>query len=139
VEDGLQIQKKAEFVEALQEAHEELAGLRLERKWTPRKVTLDSLPEDQRPNELLPLGKMLCDAVKMIAYRAETAMVALLQRHLKNEAEARALIRDLFVGAGVIPALFAGEDADLDGHERAEAEDLNDEVQMAPRGAIWLL
>lgn len=102
VEDGLQIQKKAEFVEALQEAHEELAGLRLERKWTPRKVTLDSLPEDQRPNELLPLGKMLCDAVKMIAYRAETAMVALLQRHLKNEAEARALIRDLFVASADI-------------------------------------
>jgi hypothetical protein len=102
VEDGLQIQKKAEFVEALQEAHEELAGLRLERKWTPRKVTLDSLAEDQRPNELLPLGKMLCDAVKMIAYRAETAMVALLRRHLKNEAEARALIRDLFVASADI-------------------------------------
>jgi hypothetical protein len=102
VEDGLQIQQKAEFVEALQEAHEELAGLRLERKWTPRKVTLDSLAEDQRPNELLPLGKMLCDAVKMIAYRAETAMVALLRRHLKNEAEARALIRDLFVASADI-------------------------------------
>jgi hypothetical protein len=102
VEDGGQIQKKAEAVEAMQAAQQELEGLRRERKQTPRKVTIDSLPEDQRPNELLPLGKMLCDTVKMIAYRAETAMVALLRRHLKNEAEARALIRDLFVASADI-------------------------------------
>jgi len=109
VADGLQIQKKAEAVEAMQEAHEELARLRLERKHTPRKVTLDSLAEDQRPNELLPLGKMLCDTVKMIAYRAETALVALLRRHLKNEDEARALIRDLFTAS-----------ADIEPDERAK-------------------
>jgi prepilin-type processing-associated H-X9-DG protein len=109
VQDGVGIQKKAEAVEAMQETQEELARLRLERKWTPRKVTLDSLPEEQRPNELLPLGKMLCDTVKMIAYRAETAMVALLRRHLKNEDEARALIRDLFVAS-----------ADIEPDERAK-------------------
>jgi len=38
---------------------------------------------------------MLADAVKMIAYRAETAMVVLLRRHLATEAEARALVREL--------------------------------------------
>jgi hypothetical protein len=109
VEDGVQIHKQAESVEAMQAVQKELARLRLERKQTPRKVTLDTLPEDQRPNELLPLGKMLCDAVKMIAYRAETALVALLRRHLKNEDEARALIRDLFVAS-----------ADIEPDERAK-------------------
>lgn len=102
LDDGVEIQKKAESVEAMQAAQEELKQLRLERKETPRKVTIDSLPEEQRPNELLPLGKMFCDTVKMIAYRAETAMVALLRRHLKNEAEARALIRDLLVASADI-------------------------------------
>ena len=62
---------------------------------TPKKVRLDRLPEEQRPNALRPLGKMLADAVKMIAYRAETAMVVLLRRHLATEAEARALVREL--------------------------------------------
>ena len=38
----------------------------------------------------------------MIAYRAETAMVALLRRHLAKEAEARALVRELFVSAADI-------------------------------------
>ena len=40
----------------------------------------------------------------MIAYRAETALVGLLRRHLANEAEARVLIRELFVsGADLEP------------------------------------
>jgi hypothetical protein len=95
--DGGEIHKKAETVEAIQVVQAELARLRAERKATPRKVTIDSLPEDQRPTQLPPLNKMLCDAVKMIAYRAETALVAILQRHLKKEEEARALVRELFV------------------------------------------
>ena len=102
LDDGQEIQKKAESVEALQAVQEELKQLRLERKATPRKVRIDSLPEDQRHTELLPLSKMLADTVKMIAYRAETALVALLRRHLAKEAEARALVRELFVSAADI-------------------------------------
>ena len=52
LDDGVEIQKKAEILEAMQAAQEELKQLRLERKETPRKVTIDSLPEEQRSNEL---------------------------------------------------------------------------------------
>ena len=45
---------------------------------------------------------MLADTVKMIAYRAETAMVALLRRYLNKEDEARALVRELFVSSADI-------------------------------------
>lgn len=100
--DSEEIQKKAELVEAIQTIQAELKRLRDERRATPRKVTLESLPEEQRPTQLLPLNKMLTDTVKMIAYRAETAMVAILRRHLKKEDEARALIRELFVSSGDI-------------------------------------
>jgi hypothetical protein len=45
----------------------------------------------------------------MIAYRAETALVGLLRKHLNNEAEARALIRELFVSsADLVPDDQAG-------------------------------
>ena len=97
LEDGADVQQKAESIEAMQAIETQLSELRLKRKLTPRKVRIDSLPEDQRPTALLPLGKMLADTVKMIAYRAETAMVGLLQRHLTKEAEARALVRELLV------------------------------------------
>lgn len=40
---------------------------------------------------------MFTDTIKMIAYRAETALVGLLRPHLAKEDEARAIIRELFV------------------------------------------
>ncbi len=100
--DGAEIQKKAETVEALQAVQAQLAGLRAKRKTTPKKVTIESLPEDQRPAQLAPLNKMLAGTVKMIAYRAGTSLVSLLQRHLKKEDEARALVRELLVSSADI-------------------------------------
>ena len=56
------------------------------------------------PGKLLRLTKMLSDTVKMIAYRAETAVVGLLKPHLAKEEEARALARELFVSsADLVP------------------------------------
>lgn len=108
-EDGADIQEKAERHQDLQVAQGELERLRSERRKTPKKMMLDSLPEDQRPTQLVPLNKQLSDTVKMIAYRAETALVALLRKHLNKEDEARALIRELFVSS-----------ADIEPDERAK-------------------
>jgi hypothetical protein len=107
--DGKDIEHKAQSIEAMQAAQTRLSELRQQRKLTPKKIRLDSLPEDQRPTALRPLGKMFADAVKMIAYRAETALVVRLRRHLANEAEARALVRELLVS-----------DADIEPDDRAK-------------------
>jgi len=97
-----EVQKKAECVESIQALQAELVVLRTSRKEIPKKVTIESLPKEQRPTELLPLSKQLSDTVKMIAYRAETAMVAMLRKHINKEDEARALVRALFVSSGDI-------------------------------------
>jgi len=96
------INKNAESVEAIQAVQTELARLRAERKALPRKVTINSLPEAERPTQLLPLNKMMTDTVKMIAYRTETAMVTIVRRYLNREDEARALVRELFISSGDI-------------------------------------
>jgi hypothetical protein len=100
--DGREIQKKAESVEVLQAVQDELEQLRLKRQSVAKKVTIESLPADQRPTALRPLNKMLSDTVKMIAYRAETALVGMLRCYLTNEDEARALARELFVSSADI-------------------------------------
>ena len=100
--DGAEIQQKAEHLQDIQTTQAELERLRAERRKMPRKVPLSSLPEDQRATQLLPLNKTLTDTVKMIAYRAETALVALVQPHLKKEEEARALVRELLVSSADI-------------------------------------
>jgi hypothetical protein len=102
LDEGCDIQKKAEYLQDMQAAQLELEQLRIKRKQTKKKVTIDSLAENQRPSQLLPLNKQLSDTVKMIAYRAETAMVTILRHHLKNEEEARALVRELFVSSADI-------------------------------------
>ncbi|MDD2329083.1 MAG: hypothetical protein PHZ13_12470 [bacterium] len=102
VDDETHIQKKADILVEVQAAEMELERLRDQRKKTQRKVTLESLPQEQRSTKLLPLNKQLVDSVKMIAYRAETALVALVRRFLTNEEEARALIRELLVSSADI-------------------------------------
>jgi transposase-like protein len=98
-DDAKNIEIRATLLETIQNLQVGRDELKLRRRATPRKVTVDELPEDQRPSQLLPLAKTLTDTVKMIAYRAETALVGLLRRHLANEAEARALVRELFVSS----------------------------------------
>ena len=91
---GGDIQLQAETLQDIQRLEADTADLRIKRRATPRKVPIASLPKDQRPRQLAPLGKMLTDTVKMIAYRAETALVGLMRPHLAKEDEARALIRN---------------------------------------------
>ena len=94
--------KMGECVERIQAVQADLDDLLVKRKSIERKVTLESLPVEQRPTQLRPWGKMLSDTIKMIAYRSETALVAILRKHLNNESEARALIRSLFVASADI-------------------------------------
>lgn len=108
-DDGQKIARHATLLETIQALQTERQALKASRRATPRKIAIQELPEVERPRQLLPLAKTLTDTVKMIAYRAETALVGLLRRHLANEAEARALIRELFVsGADLEPDDTAG-------------------------------
>ena len=97
--EGSGIQQSAEQLDDIQRLEHDVADLRQKRRLTPKKVPIGSLAENERPSQLRPLGKMLTDTVKMIAYRAETALVGLLRPHLAKEDEARALIRELFVSS----------------------------------------
>jgi len=98
----LQVQKMADCLASIQAVQGEIEALCATRKTIKKKVRIDSLPKEQQPMQLLPLTKMFADTVKMIAYRAETATLALLKRHLNKEEQTRALVRELFISAGDI-------------------------------------
>ncbi len=118
--DGIDdISKQADYVQEIQTARTELDRLRAERGKVKRKVTLGSLPENQRSTRLLPLNKQLADTVKMIAYRAETALVAILRRHLEKEDEARALVRELMISSADIEPDDSGKTVTIRIHRMA--------------------
>ncbi len=67
-----------------------------ERKETPRKVTLQDLPEAERFAQLCPESKHFIDTIKMIAYRAESSMAGELADHMARGDDVRALLRRLY-------------------------------------------
>ena len=74
-----------------------LEGLKKQRQATPRKVPLKDLPPAERYRQLCPESKHFIDTIKIIAYRAESALAGELREHLQREDDQRALLRRVFV------------------------------------------
>ena len=91
------MEKKARLLEDLQGYEQALAELKAALKETPRHIQWKDLPQDDKFNRLLPGRKRLLDAVRMIAYRAETAMVPLLMNETVDSSDARSILQALFL------------------------------------------
>lgn len=62
-----------------------------------RKIQLKELPEAERYRQLCPESKHFIDTIKMLAYRAESALAGCLAEHLQRDDDKRALMRRVFV------------------------------------------
>ena len=74
-----------------------LAACQAERPATPPKLALKDLPPSERFAQLCPESKHFIDTIKMIAYRAESALAGEARETLARSDDARALLRRLFV------------------------------------------
>jgi hypothetical protein len=102
-------QRNGQLREAIQVLDAEIGNLKQQRKETPHRVAVNSLPEEDRFTRLKTERKHFIDTIKMIAYRAETAMASLLREHLARPEDARALLRQIFqADADLTPDLVAG-------------------------------
>ncbi len=88
--------QKAELVEAIEQLEHEMAEINSRLKTTPSHLEWDALPASEKFQRLAPSRKQLVDTVKMIAYRAETAMASIVRESLARTDDARSLLRDLF-------------------------------------------
>jgi len=92
-------QNKGKLLEQIQQRQLRIDQLKTERKATPKHLTLKELPEEERFSELRTAKKHFVDTIKLIAYRAETALVHIVREKLKREDDARALVRQVFTSA----------------------------------------
>ena len=92
---------------AVQASYEELLA---RRRKEPKRVAVEDLEEADRIEQLKPEAKHLTDTIKMLAYRAETALVGLLgPGYARSEEEGRAVIREVLRSpADVLPDAQAG-------------------------------
>lgn len=88
-------QKKGAALSALEATISELDTLKTQRKATPKHIQLGDLPPDQRIDQLRGGRKHFIDTIKLIAYRAETALVQLARETLKRTDDGRSFVRGL--------------------------------------------
>jgi transposase len=88
--------RKADLLEEIEQLEHELTDINDQLKTTPGHLDWDKLPESERFQRLAPSRKQLVDTVKMIAYRAETALASIVREKLARTDDARSLLRDLF-------------------------------------------
>jgi len=94
----------ADLVEEIQRLEHELDELKAKRKQTGKHIAFKDLPEAEKFRVLAPTRKRFMDTIKMIAYRAETALADMLREHLTHPDEARALLREVFTAdADLLP------------------------------------
>jgi hypothetical protein len=71
-------------------------SVKIQRKAAPRHILAAELPEDQRFSQSSTNTKELVDTIKMIAYRAETAMAHVVREQMARLDDARALLRQIY-------------------------------------------
>ena len=92
-------QHKGQLLEQIQQQEKKLAQLKRERKEQPQHISLKDLPEQDRFTQLRTTKKHFVDTIKLIAYRAETALMHLVREKLLREDDARSLVRQVFESA----------------------------------------
>jgi len=101
--------QKANLREEIEQLEQELNALKEQVRSTPKHLAWEELPEDQKFERLAPSRKRLTDTVKLVAYRAETALATIVREKLSHVDEARSLVRDLLRSdADIYPDQAAG-------------------------------
>jgi hypothetical protein len=94
-----QIDHKAQLLASIEQRQQHVAELKAQRKQTPKHVLLKELPETDRFTQLRTDKKHFVDTIKLIAYRAETALAHLVRERLAHKDEARAVVRRILDSA----------------------------------------
>lgn len=89
-------QQKAQLLERIQQRQQKLERLKAERKAIEAKVPFKDLPPADRFDQLRTAKKHFVDTIKLIAYRAETALVHIVREKLSRVDDARAFVRQVF-------------------------------------------
>lgn len=89
--------RQTQLRQTIEALEQEVGALKQQRKQLPSHVTLGELPPVERFQQLARPKKHLVDTLKMVAYRAETALAMSLRQHMARTNDARALLREIFV------------------------------------------
>jgi hypothetical protein len=89
-------QRKSDLQDSIAALQTEVTELKAQRKATKKHITYGELPEAARFDRLSTQSKHLLDTIKMITYRAETAMAQIMHQKMARHDDARSLLRGIY-------------------------------------------
>jgi hypothetical protein len=100
-------QRQIGLIEKIEQHQLKEQQIESERNKTTARIKLKDMPEQQRYNKLKPESKMFMNIIKMICYRAETAVANLLTEFfIRGKEEKRMLVKQIIqTSADLIPDL----------------------------------
>jgi hypothetical protein len=88
--------KKGQLQQAIEERRQQIQQLKAQRKAIPKHIEIKDLPEQDRFQRLRAEKKHFIDTIKLIAYRAETALAQLAREKINRLDDARSVVRQIF-------------------------------------------
>jgi hypothetical protein len=88
--------KRGELLQTIELCRHHIEQLKEERKALPKHLPIAELPEKDRFSQLKVERKHFVDTIKLVAYRAETALAHIAREKLARLDDARSLIRQVF-------------------------------------------
>jgi hypothetical protein len=96
--------QQGQLLDSIRHREAAVVELKQQRSTTPKKVPLKELPQAERFTRLPTASKHFVDTIKMIAYRAETALAGLVSEKLRRPEDVRSLVREVLQSsANLIP------------------------------------
>lgn len=88
--------KMAQLREEITTQETALSQLKQQRKKHPKHIAFAQLPQEEKFQKLATDKKHFIDTIKMIAYRAETALANIIRPKMVRKDEARSVVRQIF-------------------------------------------
>jgi hypothetical protein len=90
------LKKKTELIEEISILEKEIESVKEKKSTLNKKITYAELPEKDKFTNAVNQRKHFLDTIKMIAYRAETAMANMIKKDMANPDHARVLLKQIY-------------------------------------------
>lgn len=88
--------KKEALKTEIEQRETEIEQVKAEKKTIPRKIAYSELPEVEKFDNVVNERKHFLDTIKIIAYRAETALSNIIKQDMSHEDESRLLLKQIY-------------------------------------------
>ena len=90
------LMQKEELKTEIEQYQTEIEKIKEQRKVVPYKIQFSELPENEKFDRVINQRKHFLDTVKLITYRAETALSNTIKQYMSHEDESRLLLKQVY-------------------------------------------